>query len=202
MSLLSKSYSSGCYFKEGQIITFEVHNRKTSITKSRFCSLLGLAQNDDDEPVQHEDTATTSHPKLSQPISMNPKVTFEILVSVPITNEFFEVVFVPSPTTTVSTPITIAQCPPASLGILQSPPPIFTDFTTTPTTTVEPPVIVNASNAGEGDLGFSYNPFNIRTKSDDEAPVTRGKLNAINEKLDFFLKDSKASSSDDFTRRQ
>ncbi|CAI9303570.1 unnamed protein product [Lactuca saligna] len=35
--------------------------------------------------------------------------------------------------------------------------------------------------------GFTYSPFNIQTKSDDEAPVTRGQLNAINEKLDLLL---------------
>lgn len=47
MSLLSKAYSSASYIKEKQRITFEVHNRKTSITKSRFFSVTGLAQTDD-----------------------------------------------------------------------------------------------------------------------------------------------------------
>lgn len=47
MSLLSNAYSFSCYIKEEQRITFEIHNKKTSITKSRFCSLLGFAQTDD-----------------------------------------------------------------------------------------------------------------------------------------------------------
>lgn len=47
LSLLSKAYSSPNYIKEEQRITFEIHNRKTSITKSRFCSLLQLLQSDD-----------------------------------------------------------------------------------------------------------------------------------------------------------
>ncbi|KAL7603927.1 uncharacterized mitochondrial protein AtMg00810-like [Lactuca sativa] len=47
MSILSKAYSSSCYIKEEQRITFEVHNIKTSITNSRFHSLLGLDQSDD-----------------------------------------------------------------------------------------------------------------------------------------------------------
>lgn len=42
MSLLSKAYSYACYIKEEQRIMFEVLDRKTSITKSRLCSLLGL----------------------------------------------------------------------------------------------------------------------------------------------------------------
>ena len=47
MSLLSKDYSFAWYLKEEQRTTFEVHNRTTSIIKSRFCSILGLAQTDD-----------------------------------------------------------------------------------------------------------------------------------------------------------
>lgn len=42
MSLLSKAYSSACYIKEEHRITLEVLEKKTFITKSRFCSLLGL----------------------------------------------------------------------------------------------------------------------------------------------------------------
>ncbi|CAI9281061.1 unnamed protein product [Lactuca saligna] len=103
-----------------------------------------------DEPVQHEYTATTSHPEVLQPISTNPEVTFKIPVSLPILNDFFEDVSIPSPTTAISTPISIAPCPPISLGISQSPPPIFTDSTNTPTTTVEPPVTVNTSDVGQG----------------------------------------------------
>lgn len=47
MVLLSKAYSTARYQKEEQRITFEVFNMKTNITKSRFCSLLGLPQEGD-----------------------------------------------------------------------------------------------------------------------------------------------------------
>lgn len=47
LSLLSKAYSSSNYIKEEKRITFEFHNRKTSITKSQFCSLLQIPQSDD-----------------------------------------------------------------------------------------------------------------------------------------------------------
>lgn len=45
MSLLSKAYSSASYIKEEQHITIEVFDKKTSILKARFCSLLGLSNN-------------------------------------------------------------------------------------------------------------------------------------------------------------
>ena len=45
--ILSKAYSSENYIKEEQRIMFEIHDRKTSITKSWFCSLLQLPQTDD-----------------------------------------------------------------------------------------------------------------------------------------------------------
>ncbi|CAI9275469.1 unnamed protein product [Lactuca saligna] len=48
--------------------------------------------------------------------------------------------------------------------------------------------------------GFAYSPFKIWTKSDDEAPVTKGKLKAINEKLDSLPQASKASSTDDYSQ--
>lgn len=41
---LSKAYSTASYQKGEEMITFEIFNKKTQITKSRFCSLLGLAQ--------------------------------------------------------------------------------------------------------------------------------------------------------------
>ena len=44
--------------------------------------------------------------------------------------------------------------------------------------------------------GLTYSPFNIRTESDDEAPVTKGKLKAINENLDSLLQSTKASTGD------
>ena len=48
-------------------------------------------------------------------------------------------------------------------------------------------------------VGFTYNPFNIRTESDDEALVTRGQLKAINEKLDSLLYATKTTSTDDYS---
>lgn len=47
MSMLSKAYYYACYIKEEQRITFEILNHKTSISKSRFCSVLGLLLSDD-----------------------------------------------------------------------------------------------------------------------------------------------------------
>ncbi|CAI9298790.1 unnamed protein product [Lactuca saligna] len=166
-----------------------------------------------DEPIQNKDTATTSQPDVSQPISTNPEVTTEIPFSVPIPTYFFENVSIPYPTAIVSIPITISPCLPVTLGISQSPP-IFTDSTTTPITTVEPLVSINAFDAGIGvsgfttghstqpifllrqnDLdmiygddednfaGFTYSPFNIKTESDDEAHVMRGKLKSLLETL-------------------
>ena len=43
MSLLSKVYSSASYDKNKDRIYFLIFNRKTSISKVRLCSLLGLA---------------------------------------------------------------------------------------------------------------------------------------------------------------
>ncbi|CAI9268859.1 unnamed protein product [Lactuca saligna] len=43
--------------------------------------------------------------------------------------------------------------------------------------------------------GFTYTPFTVRNESDDEAPVTKGQLKAINETLDTQLQVSKPSSS-------
>lgn len=47
MSLLCKAYSSASYIKEENKIIFDIHDQKTSITKSRLCSLLGLPQSED-----------------------------------------------------------------------------------------------------------------------------------------------------------
>ncbi|CAI9295633.1 unnamed protein product [Lactuca saligna] len=182
---------------------------------------MGLSKN--------EDIATTLQPENSQPISTNPEVTIHLPISVPISTDFIETVSIPYPTTNISIPISIASCPPVSLGVLQ-PTPIFTDSTTTPSTTIKRPVSVNASDAGarasgfttghstplisplrQNDLDmivgddedfarFTYSLFNIRTKSDDEAPITRGKINAIDEKLDSLLHVSKASSTDDYSQ--
>ncbi|CAI9304132.1 unnamed protein product [Lactuca saligna] len=116
---------------------------------------------------------------------------------------FLENVFIPSPTTTISTPITIVTCPSVTLGISQTPP-IFNDSTTTPTTSVEAPISVNASDARTGasdDFArFSNSSFNTKTESNDEAPVTRGQLKAIHTKLDSLLHASKASSTDDYSQ--
>ena len=44
MSLLSRAYSSSCCIKEEKRSVFEVLDKKTSITKAQFFSLLGLEQ--------------------------------------------------------------------------------------------------------------------------------------------------------------
>ncbi|CAI9302917.1 unnamed protein product [Lactuca saligna] len=48
--------------------------------------------------------------------------------------------------------------------------------------------------------GFTYSLFNIMTESDDDAPVTLGKLKAINEKLDLLIQFSKTSTNDDYSQ--
>ncbi|CAI9269763.1 unnamed protein product [Lactuca saligna] len=181
----------------------------------------------------HNEEDVTSQPKVSEPATTNPKVSTTIPTFVPINEEFFQDFFVPSPTATISTPITIAPCPPISLGVSQVQTPFLTDSTTTTTTTfiVDPTVTVNTSYVGVGPLGFTighstppispfrqddldmiyggddddfegftYSPFNIQIERDDEALVTRGKLKAINEKLDSLLQASKASSSDEYSQ--
>ncbi|CAI9266615.1 unnamed protein product [Lactuca saligna] len=47
---------------------------------------------------------------------------------------------------------------------------------------------------------FTFSPFTIRTKSDDEAPVMKGKLKSIHEKLDSLLKASNPSSTDYYSQ--
>ncbi|CAI9267847.1 unnamed protein product [Lactuca saligna] len=135
-----------------------------------------------DEPIQTQETAATLNPEVLQPIYTNREVTFQIPVSVPIADDFFDNFSIPYPIATISTPISIAPCLPVSLGVSQ-PPPIFTDSTTTLTTTVEPPVSLNAYDVGAGasclDIGFTYSQFNIRTESDDEAPITRATVKCI-----------------------
>lgn len=44
---LSKSYSTASYQKGEELITFEIFNHKSQITKSRFCNPLGLPQGRD-----------------------------------------------------------------------------------------------------------------------------------------------------------
>ncbi|CAI9274748.1 unnamed protein product [Lactuca saligna] len=39
-----------------------------------------------------------------------------------------------------------------------------------------------------------YSPFNVQEESDDDAPITKGKFKAVNEKLDNLLESSKTSS--------
>ncbi|CAI9280154.1 unnamed protein product [Lactuca saligna] len=47
---------------------------------------------------------------------------------------------------------------------------------------------------------YTFSPFTIRTESDDEAPVTKGQIKAIHEKLDSLLQASNPSSSDDYSQ--
>lgn len=54
-------------------------------------------------------------------------------------------------------------------------------------------------DADEDFGGFTYSPFNITTKSDDEAPVTKEQLKAIHEKLDSLIQSSKTSTSHDYS---
>lgn len=49
-------------------------------------------------------------------------------------------------------------------------------------------------------VGFTYSSFNIKTESDEEAPITKGKLKAIHEKLDSLLHATKTSSTDDYSQ--
>nr|KAJ0199947.1 hypothetical protein LSAT_V11C600320930 [Lactuca sativa] len=44
MSCLSHLYSTAYYDKAAERIHFEIHNEKTSISKHRFCALIGLSQ--------------------------------------------------------------------------------------------------------------------------------------------------------------
>lgn len=64
-------------------------------------------------PIQEEvhkedDASTTSHPHVSKPVTTNPDERFEIPTSVPINEGLFQEFSISSPTSTVSTPITIA----------------------------------------------------------------------------------------------
>lgn len=115
-----------------------------------------------DDLVQTEDAAATTNPEVSQPISTNLVVIILILVSVPITDDFFDNASIPSPTAIVSTPITIAPCPPPISSQVQttvvSSTPLFTDSTATTSTTNmtnEPPVTFNASNVGVAASGIT-----------------------------------------------
>lgn len=65
----------------------------------------------------HNEEDVTSQPKVSELETMSLEVTFMIPVSIPITNDFCQDVSIPSPTDTISTPISIVPCPPVSLGI-------------------------------------------------------------------------------------
>nr|KAJ0216474.1 hypothetical protein LSAT_V11C300130030 [Lactuca sativa] len=44
LSILSKAYTTANYVKDEQRIYFDIHNHTTSISKNRFCNLLGLPQ--------------------------------------------------------------------------------------------------------------------------------------------------------------
>lgn len=46
---------------------------------------------------------------------------------------------------------------------------------------------------------FTFSSFNIQDDGDDDAPVTKGKIKAINEKLDYLLYSSKTSSSTEYS---
>ncbi|CAI9293451.1 unnamed protein product [Lactuca saligna] len=143
------------------------------------------------ELVQTEDIAATSNPEFSHPISINQEVTFQIPVSDPITDEFFDNILIPSPTTTISTPTSIAPCHLSPLDTGNSTPPIS-------------PLRQNGQDMIFGDdddfARFTYSPFKIRSQSDDESPITRGQLKAINETLDSLLHATNTSSTNDYSQ--
>ncbi|CAI9274242.1 unnamed protein product [Lactuca saligna] len=63
------------------------------------------------------------------------------------------------------------------------------------------PNMIFGDDGVDDDLGgFTYSPFQIRTKSEDETTVSKGQLKATLEKLDQLLLASKASSSDAYSK--
>ncbi|CAI9268699.1 unnamed protein product [Lactuca saligna] len=167
---------------------------------------------EEDDPVRNED------------VTSNPEVT-------PTYNDFFRSPPHSPKTTTTTTPITVAPCPPPvssqTLGSILLSTPLFSDSIAPPTPSIEPHVAVKESNAtnntsgfktthislpisllrqddpdmiygdGEDDFtGFTFSPFTIRNESDDEAPVMKGQLQAIHEKLDSLLHASKPLSTE------
>ncbi|CAI9292757.1 unnamed protein product [Lactuca saligna] len=97
---------------------------------------------------------------------MNPEVTFEIPTSVPQNEDSFQEFSIPSPTSTFSTPINIPPCSQVSVGVSQTQTtqtPLFIESTATNATlTVEPPVIVNTSDAGAGAMKLPSQKGNSR----------------------------------------
>ena len=57
MSLLSQVYSSATYDKNKDRIYFTIHDKKSSISKAKFCSILGLAV---DSSIISPDFVTTT----------------------------------------------------------------------------------------------------------------------------------------------
>ncbi|XP_023762192.1 cell wall protein DAN4-like [Lactuca sativa] len=47
---------------------------------------------------------------------------------------------------------------------------------------------------------FTYIPFTIQDDSNDDAPITKGQLKALNEKMDSLLESTKASSHSDYSQ--
>ncbi|CAI9279857.1 unnamed protein product [Lactuca saligna] len=53
----------------------------------------------------------------------------------------------------------------------------------------------------EEDIGsFTYSPFNIRIKSDDQAPVTRGQFNAFFLKFESLMKSTKTTTCGNYSQ--
>ncbi|CAI9289457.1 unnamed protein product [Lactuca saligna] len=146
---------------------------------------------------EHSHSDTQSHVRLeedetdhNEEVTLNPEVT-------PTYNDFF-----PSPPhspKTITTPITIAPSPP---------PPNYADTSGFTTTHISPPISPLRQNdpdmiyvdGEDGFAGFTFSPFTMRTQSNDEAPVTRGQLKAIHEKINILLQASKESSHDDYSK--
>lgn len=108
----------------------KAHNRKRAKKMARRARTLKPSDQEDsqsqtilDIPIQTEvynEEEVTSQPEVLEPATMNLEVTTEFWTYIPINEEFFHDLFVPSPTTTISIPITISPCPPVSLGVRKS----------------------------------------------------------------------------------
>lgn len=49
-------------------------------------------------------------------------------------------------------------------------------------------------------VDFHYSPFHVQAESDDDAPVSKGKLKAITEKMDSLLESCKASPNNVYSQ--
>ncbi|CAI9294329.1 unnamed protein product [Lactuca saligna] len=170
------------------------------------------------EPVPSPKKAAKRKPKVLEPVNTNPEVTFEILN--PFSNyHYFNIHFYcPIPTCFLGisqsqTPLFTNSNATTTTSNIE---PLVTinasdagerasDFAAGHSTPPASPFRQNDPYMIYGDddedfAGLTYSPFNIRTESDDEAPVMGRKLKAIHKRLDLLLQASKASSNDDYSQ--